>query len=108
MITSAHHGIQAYKTFAATHTPCYYSTPADFAADAPILCSLQPTPYSIWGVTQLVEHLTEKPDTILTRDVGSSPRHGKGFFPQSTFSVYSYGVCTAPVCNGMPQHLCAH
>ena len=38
MITLAHHDIQAYNTFAATHTPCYYSTPSDFAADALIPC----------------------------------------------------------------------
>ena len=38
-------------------------------------------------------------------DAGSTPWCGKGFFPMSSVSADSYGVCAAPVCNHMHHDL---
>ena len=57
-------------------------------------------------IAQLVERPTEKPGAILTRvRVRGAARD---FSPRVSFKCrLSYGVSTAPVCNGIHQHLCA-
>ena len=58
------------------------------------------------GIDQLVERPTEKTGAILTRV--RVPDAAKFFFPRVNFQLsVPYVVRTAPVCNRLPQHLCA-
>ena len=59
------------------------------------------------GIAQLVgPRPTEKPGVLLTRV--RVPGAARDFSPRVNFQCrLSYGVRTAPVCNGMYQHLCA-
>ena len=69
-------------------------------------------PQDLWsmtqqaGMAQLAERPTEKPSAILTRV--RVPGAARDFSLGVNFQCrFSYGVCSAPVCNRMHRHLCA-
>ena len=56
--------------------------------------------YRSSGIAQLAEHLTEKPDAVLTQV--RVPGVAKDFAPRVSFQCrLSYSVYTAPACNCM-------
>ena len=61
--------------------------------------------YRSGGIAQRVDHPTGKPGAILMQV--RVPGVARDFSPRVSFQCrLSHGVCTAPVCNRMHQHLC--
>ena len=62
--------------------------------------------YRSGGIAQRVDHPTGKPGAILMQV--RVPGVARDFSPRVSFQCrLSHGVCTAPACNRMHQHLCA-